>query len=283
MAWSDRSDVYSETLNISSESKVLQYTLPGNNGLTGFETWECYMLVKYGNPGKFGIGGDYEYLIELPLYPNTVTEQISANWETQTVLGRSAAISAYANTSLKSVNFDLELHRDLLTGSYSHTRSSLISSGGTLANQAAGLQAQTAKGPFGTRTWYTNVNKMLQIACYPQYTSSGLIPPTTYFVFGQMILKGYVESYSTTWKKPILNTFYGWNSVSINMACYPDTIVSAKNIITNVSAGTASTQNTYNTTFPDNVGSSNVMARTDTTERSNARTSSSIGGTARQT
>lgn len=285
MPWVDSNNNYIEKLNASSvrNTNVMQYTIPGNNGLTGFKTWECYMIVKYGNNGKFGIGGDYEYLIELPLYPEQVTESISVNWDTQNVLGRSAALSAYANTDLKSVNFELHLHRDLLTGSFSHTTESLIQSGGSLDKQAAGLQKETAKGPFGTRSWYTNANKMLQIACYPQYTANGLIPPTTYFVFGQMILKGYVTNYQTTWKKPILNTFYGWNSVSINMMCYPDTIVSAKNIITNVSQGTASTQNTYNTTFPDNVGNSNVMNRIDTTERSNSRTSSSIGGSPIQT
>lgn len=235
------------------------------------------MLVKYGKAGKFGIGGDYEYLIEMPLYPDQVTESISAKWAEQNVLGRSAALSAYAGTDLKGVNFELTLHRDLLTGSFSHTATTLKESGGSLENQAAGRQNQTAKGPYGTRSWYTNMNKMLQISCYPQYTSNGLIPPTTYFVFGQMILKGYVTSYSTSWKKPILNTFYGWNTVSISMQCYPDSIVSAKEILTTAGAGSASTQNTYNTRFPNNVGSSNVMARTETTERNNLR-SESIGG-----
>ena len=142
--------------------------------------------------------------------------------------------------------------------------------------QSAGLQSQSAKGPFDTRTWYTNANKMLQIACYPQYTSQGLIPPTTYFIFGQMILKGYVVSYSTTWKKPILNTFYGWNTVTINMDCYPDTIISAKDIIEG--AGAASTQNTYNTLYPGRSENSNVMGRFETFQRSNAITNAANNG-----
>ena len=253
---------------------------PGFNGLSGFKNWECYMLIKYGNSKKFGVGGDYEYLIELPLYPEQVSETISANWQSQPVLGRSSPIAAYANTDLKQVNFSLDLHRDLLTGSFSHTKESIEQSPveGDISRQAAGLQKQSDKGPFATRTWYTNINKMLQISCYPQYTSAGLIPPTTYFIFGQMILKGFVKSYSTEWKKPIINTFYGWNSVSITMDCYPDSIISARDMITNNIVGTASTQNTYNTVFPNNVGDSNVMLRYETTERSNARGDSSIGG-----
>ena len=95
-----------------------------------------------------------------------------------------------------------------------------------------------------------------------------------------MILKWYVNNYSTTWKKPILNTFYGWNSVQINMDCYPDTIISAADIITNRKVGTASTQNTYNTPFPRTAASaSDVMRRTETMERSNARSSgNALGG-----
>lgn len=146
-------------------------------------------------------------------------------------------------------------------------------------NQVAGKQIQTPRGPFNTRSWYVNVNKMLQISCYPQYLESGLVPPTTYFIFGQMILKGYVNSYSTTWKKPILNTFYGWNRVNIDMSCYPDSIISASDMITNKKLGTASTQNTYNTAFPDaRVANSNVMTRNATMNRSNARTVNTLGG-----
>lgn len=262
---------------------------PGFNGITGFKEWECYMIVKYGKNGKFGVGGDYEYLIELPLYPQQVTESISPQWEQQKVLGRSAPLSAYANTDLKQVSFSLDLHRDFLTGSFSHSNDTLkavrpnMSEEELLKRQAAGLQLQTEKGPFFTRSWYTSINKMLQISCYPQYTKIGMIPPTTYFIFGQMILKGFVSSYQTEWKKPIINSFYGWNSVSISMLCYPDGIISAKDMITNARAGTASTQNTYNTAFPDNVGSSNVMTRDDTTNRTNSRVTTSIGGTVRDT
>lgn len=248
---------------------ITNYTIPfygtnsvkGTNYLSGFKSWECYMLIKYGKPNVWGVGGKYEYLLELPLYPDEVTESLSAEWSKQSILGRSSPLSAYAQTDLKSVSFGLTLHRDLITGSFSQSDNNLVS---------AGNQSQSPGGPFETRTWYVNANKMLQMSCYPQYTSNGLIPPTTYFIFGQMILKGYVTSYSTTWKKPILNTFYGWNTVNITMECYPDTIISADDIITN--AGAASTQNTYNTKYPGRAEASNVMGRSETTNRSNART-----------
>lgn len=265
----------------------------GHNGLTGFQSWECYMIVKYGNNGNFNVSGQDQYLLELPLYPEQVTESISVAWTTQKVLGRSSPVSAYANTDLKTVNFSLDLHRDLMTGSFSHTADTAIGYVGGKVNdksQVAGYQKQTDKGPFGTRTWYVNANKMLQIACYPQYTSKGLIPPTTYFIFGQMILKGYVTSYQTEWKKPILNSFYGWNSVSITMECYPDTIISANEIIErgsdNDKRGNASTQNTYNTKFPTwGAESSNVMTRYQTNSRVNARSAenNSLGNGIRKT
>ena len=246
------------------------------NGLTGVKEWECYMLIKYGRPGSFGLSGDEEFLIELPIYPDEVTEQISARWATQDILGRSAPISAYAGTSLKTVQFSLELHRDLLTGSFSHTAETLKNAGGSLENQSAGRQKQSIQGPFGTRTWYINANKMLQMACYPQYTANGLIPPTTYFVFGQMILNGFVHTYSTDWKKPILNTFYGWNTVNISMECYPDTIISAESILNG--AGAASTQNTYNTLFPDKSAENSNVMKTYNGGRGNNRNVNSLGG-----
>lgn len=241
---------------------------PGTNGLTGFKAWECYMLLKYGNPNSYGLGGSSEYIIELPLYPEEVTESISASWSTQKLLGRSSPIAAYANTDLKNVSFSLDLHRDLLTGSFSHTAETLKNVGASIRGQAAGNQKQSQKGPFDTRTWYININKLLQMSCYPQYTEAGLIPPTTYFIFGQMILKGFVESYSTSWKKPIINTFYAWNTVTIQMSCYPDTIISAFDMING--SGAQSTQNTYNTKYPAGSAiNSDVMKRNWT--RTNAR------------
>lgn len=253
---------------------------PGSNGLVGFKKWECYMLLKYGN-SSYGTSNDYEYLIELPMYPDQVTESISAQWETQSSLGRSSPISAYAETGLKSVQFSIDLHRDFLTGSFSHTEDTASRYGyekGAKVSKAqlAGYQDQGPDGPFETRTWYLSMNKMLQMSCYPQYTKQGLIPPTTYFIFGQMILKGYVTSYSTEWKKPIINTFYGWNSVSINMQCYPDKLISARDMILNSSS--SSTQNTYNTPFPNpKVERSNVMQRSEMKTRNNYR-NNSLGG-----
>lgn len=250
---------------------------PGSNGLTGFKPLECYMLLKYGNKNNFNIAGDMQYLIELPIYPEQVTEAISVQWSKQSILGRSSPISAYANTDLKSVNFELDLHRDFLTGSYSLDTNALLGiKNAYISQQSAGNQRQSSSGPFDTRSWYININKMLQMSCYPQYTSSGLIPPTTYFVFGQMILKGYVTSYSTTWKKPIINSFYGWNSVQIAMECYPDSIISASEMISG--EGAESTQNTYNTPFPTKAAeNSNVMSR-KFSERHNLRTGNSVGG-----
>lgn len=253
------------------------------NGLTGVKEWECYMLIRFGNQYSFGASGDKEYLIQLPMYPEQVTESIGVKWATQEVLGRSSPISAYANTELKNVHFTLDFHRDLLTGSYSLTDNALKAIHQNDSNyakhQAAGDQKQAENGPFGTRTWYVNMNKMLQMACYPQYTDNGLIPPTTYFIFGQMILKGYILNYSTTWKLPIVNTFYSNNTVDINMDCYPDTIISAKDLISG--KGAMSTQNTYNTAFPTKAAStSDVDARVynDQLKRSNLRTGDSLGG-----
>lgn len=254
----------------------------GGNALSGFKQWECYMILKYGKTNTFGVTNrnpSMEYLIELPIYPEQVSESLEANWDSQNVLGRSSSLAAYSSTSLKNVSFSLDLHRDLLTGSFSHTQSTLEGSGGDVYHQAAGAQKQSDLGPFQTRRWYVKINKMLQMSCYPQYTSSGLIPPTTYFIFGQMILKGFVKSYSTEWKKPIINTFYAWNTVNINMDCYPDSIITAEDLL--AGQGAASTQNTYNTTFPTQSATANDVMRD--WGNTNSRTGNSLGGGVRET
>ena len=133
--------------------------IPNNaeTGRQGFQQWECYMLLKYGNKGNFGLGGNTEYLCELPLYPEEVQESINANWEEQSVIGRSAPLSAYSNTSLKSVSFSMDLHRDFLTGSYSltdenlreiasETRDKRVSYDTVRRNQAAGRQYDYVNG-----------------------------------------------------------------------------------------------------------------------------------------
>ena len=263
------------------------YKANSNGLVNGFQEWECYMLIKYGKQGQYGVAGDYEYLIELPMYPENVQESISPNWTSQNVLGRSSPLAAYANTSLKSVNFTLTLHRDFLTGSYSLTKSDMQKITNEANRQPAGKQLQQAGGPFDTRTWYVDINKMLQMSCYPQYTTVGLIPPTTYFIFGQMILKGYVSNYSTNWTLPIINSFYAWNTVTIAMECYPDTIMSARDLIygsNKNNQGTASTQNTYNTKFPTQATvKSNVLGRSDTDLKTNLRDGNSLGGAIRTT
>lgn len=138
------------------------------NGLSGFKRWECYMVLKYGRTNTFGVTNrnpSLEYLIEIPIYPESVSESLESRWDSQDVLGRSSSLAAYAGTSLKTVNFHLDLHRDLMTGSYS-----MVGNVGPENRQAAGLQTQTSLGPFQTRRWYVKINKMLQMSCYPQYT-----------------------------------------------------------------------------------------------------------------
>lgn len=280
------SEVGYQTYYINSSNRGYYINNSDDTGRQGFQRWECYMLLKYGNAGRFGLGGRSEYLIELPFYPDEVQETISATWTEQSVIGRSSPLAAYAGTSLKSVSFSIDLHRDMLTGSYSLTNENIKeianekTGGNTLTvlkNQVAGNQFDYTDGLFGGRDWFVNINKMLQMSCYPQYTDAGAIPPTTYFIFGQAILKGFVETYSVTWKKPVINTFYGCNTTSISMKCYPDSVVTAHDLI----SGDTSTQNTYSTVFPSSAGGrggSNVMDRNfgRETKRSGSLTDVSI-------
>ena len=127
----------------------------------GIKELECYCLLKFGNAKNFGVGKDREYLLELPMYPENVTEGLEARWSSQSILGSSRDISAFAGTSLKNTNFSLTLHRDMLTYGYwddsgaSDTNWSAFGANESYAirNQSnPGSQKDTSSGYNGTRS-----------------------------------------------------------------------------------------------------------------------------------
>lgn len=153
----------------------------------------CYVIVQY-------IGSSNYYRRELPIYPDEISDSLSASWSTQQIVGRSSPIAAYIGTDFRKVSFSMELHRELLAekGNPTGKMESLI--------------------------------RVIEKSVYPEYLSQGLTPPITTFRFGDFYARGYVESVSNTWKKPIINDMYMIASMSISMCCYPKSVISASNL-----------------------------------------------------
>lgn len=53
-------------------------------------------------------------LIALPLFPETVTDSMPANFNSTNILSRSAPIWSYSNSGPRTVQFNFQLHRDMM-------------------------------------------------------------------------------------------------------------------------------------------------------------------------
>ena len=124
--------------------------------------------------------------IRLPCYPETISDSASPSWNPQQPMGRVGALVAYTGTSNRKHGFSFTLHREMECG-----------------------------------TEIEDVLQFLRKTIYPQYDNNGLYPPITKFVFGKMVFKGYVDSMSFDWQKPIIDGLYQVCNVSVNITDDP--------------------------------------------------------------
>jgi len=137
--------------------------------------------------------------IELPSYPDELSDNTSANWADQTIVGRSSPIAAFTGTGYRNVSFNFLMHREM-------------------ANNIE------------------EVIKFLRSTVYPSYQASGLIPPITTFRFGAFRIKGIVRSVGFVFKKPIINEVYQLCEVSINIDSTPENVIDVDYIMYSSSA-----------------------------------------------
>lgn len=131
--------------------------------------------------------------IELPCYPDEISDNTNANWSEEAIVGRSFPIAAYTGTGYRSISFSFTMHREM----------------------ASNIE---------------NVIQTLRKTVYPKYVSSGLTPPITTFRFGEFYVRGIVRSISFTWKKPIINRKYQVCDVSVSIDEIPSSVVGATDL-----------------------------------------------------
>lgn len=160
-------------------------------------------------------------IIRLPLYPDEISDSISASWQTQDILGRSAPVSSYMSTNFREVSFNFTLHRELLFNCNSYLKN------------VKGRDRNIRGKNYSHINTTEEILSIMRLACYPVYVSNGLMSPVVCFRFGEFFCKGYMESVSYTWKKPIIDNKYMVCDVSIGpIHCYPKSILagSAPNV-----------------------------------------------------
>lgn len=161
--------------------------------------------------------------VELPCYAQEVSESVTANWGTQSILGRTGSLFAYTGTSDTSFSFSMDLHMEY----YWQVKG--FSMDITPDNSVPPAEQE-----------FNKCITMLKASAYPSYsnfkdTSGEIIslpkPTRVRFKFGTMIVDGKVDSVNVVWKMPIINKKYAVATASVNMSSASSTILGAGNII----------------------------------------------------
>jgi hypothetical protein len=147
---------------------------------------DCYIYISHLD----GLGTQYgppQYW-RLPQYPDEVTDQIQSSFAEQNALGRSAPVYTFSNAGPRTVQFNLEFHRDMIDD----------------AN--AGYGGVTLKDG---EDYSDKLISSLQAIALPKYnlTNKSIEPPLVAIRLGrQVFIKGVVTSgIAVTYKKPILS------------------------------------------------------------------------------
>ena len=151
---------------------------------------DCFVILNNGS--------GYSH-VELPCYPDKMSNSMSANWSDTSIVGRSSPISSYTNTNYRETSFSFTLHRQM-------------------SNSFNGQVPKTINSNIET------ILKCLQASVYPEYSGSGLKPTLATFVFGSHRMHGIIKSVSFSWKKPVIDGKYQVVDVSINLTEVPSTV-----------------------------------------------------------
>jgi hypothetical protein len=152
-----------------TEDEVKNRTLP-----------DCYIYISHLD----GIAPQYW---RLPQYPDEVTDQMQSNFSEQNALGRSAPVYTFSNAGPRTVQFNLEFHRDMID------------------------EANVGYSNVPLKDGEDHSDRLiaaLQAIALPKYnlTNKSIEPPLVAIRLGrQVFIKGVVTSgISVTYKKPIL-------------------------------------------------------------------------------
>jgi len=139
----------------------------------------CYFRLEYGNNSR---------VVELPCYPDDISETLSPRWGSEEPIGRSSSIHSFYGTEDRKTSFSFDLHRDMTISIGSETSADI-----------------------------ETILVLLRRSVYGNYTQNAINPPISTFRFGEFVIRGYVSSISFSDKKPIIDDEYALISVSVEM------------------------------------------------------------------
>lgn len=159
------------------------------------------------NNKVFNMIDNYIYLyhidkfIVIPTFPDTFTDQLNVNFNKSTPMSRSAPIYSYSDSGPRSVQIDLDLHRDMMTQ----------------------INTGVSNYPVAIGDDYVDsIIKEVQAIALPAYNSSDKVvdPPMIAVRFGNdLFIKGVVSGgVGVTYELPILeNDKYAHVKISFSV------------------------------------------------------------------
>lgn len=142
---------------------------------------DCYLYISH-------LDEEYQYWM-LPGYPDELTDDMKSTFGSAHALGRSAPVYTYSNSGPRSIQINLEFHRDMFEEINAHAR---------------GKVKKFDSGDDMAETFI----KALQAIAVPKYNLSNkaIEPPLVAIRFGrEVFIKGIVDGgVRVTYKKPIL-------------------------------------------------------------------------------
>lgn len=142
----------------------------------------------------------HQFII-IPTFPESMNDTLSVNFNKSTPMSRSAPIYSYSDSGPRSLQINLDLHRDMMT--------------------ELNYQTSNAKVELGD-DYVDTLIKQIQAAALPNYNGSEKLvdPPMVAVRFGNdLFIKGVVTgAVSVTYQLPILETEkFGHVSVSFTV------------------------------------------------------------------
>lgn len=123
---------------------------------------------------------------KLPCVPDSITDNMGANWSQNQALGRSAPVFTYSNSGPRTVHFDFHMHRDMMDD--------------------LNMNWSNSKLGYG-EDYVDNLLHALQAIAVPKYNLSNkaIEPPLVGLrVINEIFIKGVVtNSISVQYQKPI--------------------------------------------------------------------------------
>ena len=137
----------------------------------------------------------------IPVYPDQISDSMSTSFNSTNALSRSAPVFSYSNSGPRTVQINIDLHRDMMD---------------EVNYSKANLRVEIGDDYVDT------IIKRLQSIALPRYqaSSKSVVPPMVAIRFGdEVFIKGVVNSNITvTYKKPILsNNKYAVVSINFNV------------------------------------------------------------------